>query len=107
MSTSPTIGLDINHPRRKQLEGKLKEYQARLEPSKTPESQMDIICKIAVLEKLLEDNGVVTHALSLELFQKYGRSFDATLFDNACNVIIDYCDTGGRNIWGGTGLERV
>lgn len=105
MSTSPTIGLDINHPRRKQLEGKLIEYRTRLETSKPPESQMDTICKIAVLEKLLDDNGVITHALSQELAQKYGESFDTTLFDNACNVIIDYCDTGGQNVWAGTGLK--
>jgi len=105
MSTSPTIGLDINHPRRKQLERKLIEYRARLDFLKPPESQMDTICKIAVLEKLLDDNGVITHALSQELFQKYGELFNPTLFDNACNTIIDYCDTGGQNIWGGTGLE--
>ncbi|MFA6183982.1 MAG: hypothetical protein WC682_02665 [Parcubacteria group bacterium] len=67
---------------------------------------MTTICQIAILEKLLDnnENGVVTHALSQELSQKYGESFNPTLFDVACNIIIDYCDTGGQNVWGGTGL---
>lgn len=105
MSISPTIGLDINHPRRPQLKRKLEEYRRRLKSPEYSGRQMMTICQIAVLEKLLDDNGVITHALSQELSQKHGESFDPTLFDRACNIIIDYCDTGGQNVWGGTGLD--
>jgi hypothetical protein len=105
MSTSPTITLQGNHPRKEQLERKLMEYRERLEPLKPPAPQMDTICKIAVLEALLSDNRLNTHDLSQELFQKYGKLFDLKIFDVACSVIIDYCDTGGQNVWGGTGLN--
>lgn len=105
MSTLPTITLPDDHPRKEQLERKLEEYRGRLKPSESPESQMLTICQISILEKLLGNNEVITSDLSQELIKEYGELFNLTLFNNACNVIIDYCNTGGQNVWGGTGLN--
>ncbi|HCU70543.1 MAG TPA: hypothetical protein DIC35_02170 [Candidatus Moranbacteria bacterium] len=103
--TLPTITLPDNHPRRQMLERKLEEYRGRLDPSKPPAFHMATICRIAILEALLRDNGVDAQVLSEVLTETYRESFDIKAFNTACNVIIDYCNTGGQNVWGGTGLE--
>lgn len=60
--------------------------------------------KLAVLEKLLHDGMVDINDLSRELNEKDGK-FDEDAYKSACNVIKDYCDTGGENVMLGTGLK--
>jgi hypothetical protein len=91
------------------LQKKLQEYKERLgeemknDPYKTPEMFTDTTYKIAVLEKLLLQGEVDTHALSREIHEKFGN-LNTSDFDNACSVIEDYAKTSGKHTTGGTGL---
>ena len=80
------------------LRGKLEEYRARLFRNRlvAPEIQMDTICKIAIVEKLLIDGCVESH-LAWDLNEKYGSGFSRREFDVAMRVIADYVTTGGVN----------
>ena len=101
---SPVIVLPTDKTREQQLRGKLAEYKGRMDLYRAPELQMDTICKIAVLERLLRDSQVNTWELSQEMAETYA-SFDVKTFNNTCGVIKDYCETGGQNTHGGTGLQ--
>ena len=98
---------DIALVRRLQL--KLAEYKKRLgeemkkNPYGAPETFTDTNYKIAVLEQLLLTGEVDTYALSRELNGKDGE-FDAQTFNNACGIVEDYAQTGGKGTTGGTGL---
>lgn len=107
-------GIILPERRRKQLELKLDEYKARLverESASNPEEQLKpdskLIYKIFVLDRLLQDGSVKLNSLSLELKKELGNSFNKNLFTRACIVIQDYCETGGENIYGGTGLPQI
>ncbi|MBI1975038.1 MAG: hypothetical protein HYS57_01605, partial [Parcubacteria group bacterium] len=104
---SPVIVLPDDETRKQQLRDKLTQYKGRVHPYRAPELQMnmDTICKIAVLERLLCDGQVSTWDLSREMAKTYGSGFDVNAFNNACGVIEDYCKTGGQNLRGGTGLR--
>lgn len=102
--SGPMIVLPEDSEMRPRLGRKLEEYQGRLEGFRAPELQMDTLCKIAVLSRLLETGEVNTFELSIELYEKYGSSFQPADFDNACGVIENYVTTGGANVIGGTGL---
>ena len=104
---APIISLPDDKARQKQLQRKLKEYQERMQPYRAPELQMENICKIAVLERLLRDGQVNTWDFSLELAKEHGSEFNPYDFSLACAVIDDYCKTGGANLSGGTGLPSV
>lgn len=104
-SESPVIVLPKDETRKQQLRDKIMEYAGRMHPYRAPELQMDTICKIAVLERLLNDSRVNTWELSHEMANTYGSGFDANAFNRACGVIEDYCKTGGENLHGGTGLR--
>lgn len=101
----PVIILPTDETRKQQLHNKLVEYRKRLHPYRAPESQMDLVCKIAVLERLLNNGQVNTWELSREMVAKYGPGFNTDDFNNACAVIGDYCETGGQNVRGGAGLS--
>lgn len=95
----------------KALQRKLKEYKGRknaLEAKKNlyipPEIVIDTNYKIAILEKLLTEGEINIKELSQELINKYG-SLHFECFDNACAVIEDYVNTGGKKVIGGTGLK--
>jgi hypothetical protein len=91
-----------------QLQAKLQEYKARIDRWAAPELQMDTICKIAVLEKVLKSEGeVYLPELADEMMAKYGSGFNHYSFNNACSVISDYCLTGGQKTRGGTGLPSA
>lgn len=98
--------LPDNETRKQQLKSKLVEYKERVSLYRAPELQMGVICKITVLERLLQDGQVNTHELSREMFETYGSGFSVHAFNNACGVIDDYCKTGGKNTSGGTGLPE-
>lgn len=102
---SPVIVLPEDETKKEQLRQKLEEYRTRLEPLGAPEMQMDTICKIAVLERLLRDSQVNTWDLSREMSKTYGHSLDHHAFNVACGVVADYVKTGGENLRGGTGLK--
>jgi hypothetical protein len=93
--------------KREQLEKKLLEYSGRLDPYKAPELQMDTLCKIEVLRRLLKEGTINTEDLKKEMARTYGSGFSEGAFLNACNVIEDYCLTGGANLKGGTGLSAI
>jgi hypothetical protein len=95
----------------KALNDKLLEYKERLgaemkeQPYKAPEQYSnDTVYKIAVLDELLKNGEVNTQELSRELKEKYGF-INIDDFDNACGVIEDYNETGGKNNSGGTGFK--
>ena len=95
------VEIPMDRNRRKQLINKLAEYKKRYQPYCAPDLQMDVICKIAVLEAILLDNRVNTWDLSRKMQRKYGSAFTLTVFNNACAVIDDYCQTGGKRVTGG------
>lgn len=102
---SPIIVLPKDESLIQQLRLKLEEYKKRYNPYRSPELQMDTICKTQVLERLLRDGSVNTHELSKELYDTYGSSLGGNSFNDACAVIADYCMTGGKQTNGGTGLN--
>lgn len=103
---SPIIKLPTDPTRQNQLKEKLQEYKQRLKNNahRHPQLQMGTICKLAILERLLEKKEVKTWDLSRELAEKYPESYKPHMFDSACAVIDDYCLTGGKNVHGGTSL---
>lgn len=102
---SPVIFLPMDEVRKQQFRDKLTEYKGRMHPYCAPEMQMNTICKINVMERLLRDGQVNTWELSREMVETYGN-IDVNEFNNACDIIDDYCKTGGANIHGGTGLKN-
>lgn len=104
---APIISLPNDETRREQVQKKLKEYRGRMQPYRAPELQMENICKIAVLERLLRDGQVNTWDFSRKLAEEYGSGFNSNDFSLACAVIDDYCKTGGANLRGGTGLPST
>lgn len=102
---APIISLPSDEARRKQLQKKLEEYRGRMQPYHAPELQMENICKIAVLERLLRDGQVNAWDFSRELAEEYDSGFDSNDFSLACAIIDDYCKTGGANLRGETGLS--
>ncbi len=87
-----------------QLEKKLEEYEKRINQYRAPELQMDPICKISILQNLLDKGFVIPSELDLEMKKNYGSGFSDTTFKNAICVIKDYIKTGGKNLRGGTGF---
>lgn len=102
---SPVTVLPEDEARKEKLRRKLEEYKGRLDGFRAPELQMDTICKIAVLGKILKDGEVNTWDLSRELSARYGSSYDPYAFNVACDVVEDYIKIGGVNLRGGTGLK--
>lgn len=97
------------------MQAKLLEYRERLKsetlgigPQTSPEQAFlmtaDTRYKIAVLERLLLDGKVGTQQLARELNGKDGPLFDPQIFENACRVVEDYVETGGKRTTGGTGF---
>ena len=103
------IKLPKDAERVKQLQNKLEEYRKRLKNYDDPYIQMDIISKIEILEQVLEQGQINVENIIPKIINKYKSKFDLKLlgysFINACVVIDDYCQTGGKNILGGTGLN--
>lgn len=107
-------GLKIKFPEDistiKALQAKLTEYKERLatqvmdNPYKAPELFADANYKIAVMENILLNGGANINLLP-ELLKTRDGFFDADIFRNACEVIEDYIKTGGREVFGGTGLK--
>jgi hypothetical protein len=105
-SNVESLKIVLNPQRRTQLERKLEEYKSRMGGYSPPELQMDTVCKIEVLGRLLRAGTVDVFQLEKELLVRFGTAFDRQAFWNACAVIADYCSTGGANLSGGTGLSN-
>ncbi len=102
---SPVITLPVDPVRVAQLQAKLREYQGRI-PS-TTNQQLALLYRTKLLERLFRDGTVETWAFSKELATEDGGDLDVKAFNQACGVIRDYCETGGANTTGGTGLSEV
>jgi len=102
------------------LKRKLKEYAERVEKVKkelekdnptwhpelvqlTLEKSQNYI-RLSVLSELFLEEEVDTYKFSLEL-NKELNGFDTKEYSITCAVINDYCETGGKNTSGGTGLK--
>lgn len=102
--SSPILVLPKSVSLEQKLRYKLEEYEGRLYIFRHPDVQMNTICKIAVLERLLRDREINTWKLSIEMANIHGSDFSVHDFNHACGVADDYCKTGGKNVCGGTGL---
>ena len=114
----PKLILPDDEKRVSKLKRKLSEYATRVEdykknlerenPTWHPEQiellykQFSEYFKLAVLSELLLKEKLDTYAFSLELQKDKG--FNIQNYDGAGGVINDYCETGGANCQGGTGL---
>lgn len=87
---------------------KLEEYKKRYDCYRAPELQLDTLFKIRILGALLNDHKINTRELARKWIKRYSlEHFDVTVFDNACDVIRGYIETGGINTSGGTGLPEL
>ncbi|MFH1780784.1 MAG: hypothetical protein ABH841_02170, partial [Candidatus Nealsonbacteria bacterium] len=68
--------------------------------------QMNTAYKIVILERLLRDGQVKISELVREMSEIYAN-FNIDNFQDACAVIDDYCKTGGKNLFDGTGLPAL
>lgn len=89
------INLPDNPETIERLKNKLEDYKQR--------SSKDAEYKAIVVEKLLADGKIDTEELCVELWDKDNK-LDVYYFTNACAVIADYCETGGKETRGGTGF---
>lgn len=89
------------------LESKLKGYRGRLQQRLTPVQRLDTRYKAEILQTLLEKGSVNTRRLSIKIWERNHHAYEPGIFENACNIINDYVETGGMNTRGGRGLPRV
>jgi len=97
------IILPENKELREKLERKLKEYETRVKNADKERARIGAQNKIAVLKELLSNGIVEAAVLKKRVIQE--EWFDEDKFENAMWVINDYCETGGENVVGGTGLK--
>ena len=118
---SPIIRLPRDPERVAQLEAKLHEYEGRLasfehrdwsgvgltEMWKAAQHTVELRMRIPILRALLLEGRVVTWEIGRKLFNEMSGSFPFDAFQKACEIIVDYCENGGKNITGDTGLPEV
>jgi len=78
------------------LQNKLEEYNNQLLDDKDDmpfEERLGVICKIAILKKIIEEGCCYVDRLLKELTEKYGNDFDVTIFNKATKSIEGYCIT--------------
>ena len=97
--------ITLPEERRAQLTAKLAEYERRLR--REPEYRLNSLHKSYVLKRLLEDGKVSPSELAKQIAKDLGSEFDADSYYTAWHVMKDYCETGGANLSGGTGLPKV
>lgn len=109
---NPIIKLPEDPNMRGALEKKLAEYVERATCliRRYPEIEFDelnrfnpSVYKLAILEKLLRDGEINTDRFLVELQMKK-HDIDPGFYQDSAFVIRDYCETGGENVIGGTGL---
>lgn len=92
------------------LKKKLAEYEGRLTHPDWQTNHLisDTVCKIAVLKHLLSNGRVSDNdfpKVVADIAAMRYRGLDITLLSQAFGVIKDYCETGGKNVFGGTKLK--
>ncbi|KKQ51618.1 MAG: hypothetical protein US70_C0015G0014 [Parcubacteria group bacterium GW2011_GWD2_38_11] len=104
MATIPlNITLPNDQARIEQLRKRLYEYRERInEHGRTSTRHKEFI-----LTHLLENITINMLQLREIMIGEFGCSFSQEEFENACEVIEDYCATGGYHVEGGTGLPRI
>jgi len=90
---------------REALLQKLEDYKKRYNQYGAPETQLDTIYKLAVIEPLVENGEVDENEVRNGLIARF-NTLDEGLFANAWKVIRDYARTGGANTSGGTGFPK-
>jgi hypothetical protein len=121
---SPVIRLPEDSERISRLRFKLAEYDARIDlrirltqeriPGIPTEYLINLhkkghldYYKRTVLEELLEKGQIVTWDMARRLAKEMGNLYNCILFSEACGIINDYCNTGGKNCRDGTGLSNT
>lgn len=91
---------------REVLAAKMQEYEKRLtSPGYSPQDKVGIFCRIALIDTLLKEGEVRPGDIRKQLNITEGSSEDK-IFEEATKIIIDYIQTGGRKLQGGTGLPQ-
>ncbi len=90
------VRLPADPARVQQLREKLREYERR----RSDEARY----KALVLGKVLADAEVPTADLAAHVEAEVGAAFNRSLFNDCCNIIDDYCRTGGLRTMLGSGL---
>lgn len=98
LGVSPTVKLPDDADRVQQLRNKLQEYKQR--PSE------EARYKSLVLERILKETEVSTVELASYVEAEVGQPFNRFLFYECCNVIDDYCKSGGSRTILGSGLPQ-
>ncbi|MFH1801515.1 MAG: hypothetical protein ABH804_01640 [archaeon] len=64
---------------------------------------------LIILSTLQRRKKIDTYNFSLELAERglIINSESIEKYDEACDIVRDYCETGGRNVRGGTGLPKL
>ena len=100
--------ISLPQERGEQLRLKLEEYKGRIDPTTHPDLALLMgdpnAYRVKILGTLLDAGSLKTHDLSLLMSSELGDKFRPELFDISCCIIKDYCETGGANTVGGTGL---
>jgi hypothetical protein len=95
MAKDPSVIIRPTDPiRRKQLKLKLKEYRIRIAKH---EGSIGSVYKAEILSRLLRRGKVSTDKLRKKILKENGYVIEAK-FLNSCDVIRDYCLTGGRSV---------
>ena len=122
--SSEELGLAIHcmdETRLGDLAVKLDEYTRRAQISPNAVKVRDAICKMAVVDMLLRQDGLVEYAVAydyamegasmygIDLLIQSGDEHAAFLqeFDRAFNTIRSYAESGNQNVTGGTQLPIV
>lgn len=110
MEETVNFKIKLSDPeRKKQLEAKMREYETRATGkglSIDDPGAFDYKVRNALIATLVERGEVSIIDFYLEL-RATSEYFDDRVFDESCNVIRDYVETGGMNCSGGTGLPSV
>lgn len=103
---SKDLVITLPDERRTQLTAKLREYEQRTERGSL-DYRLDARHKAVVLHELLTNGKISPFEMKNWVAEVLGSDFDPELFARAWRVLKDYCETGGRNVPGGTGLPQV
>ncbi len=99
--------INLPQERRAQVLERLKEHQKTLELRLSPAQRLEVSYEAMILYGLLKNGSVDTIEMSADIFARNYGDFASEIFRNACNVVDDFCRTGGVNTTQNRGLPRV
>lgn len=102
--------IELDEGKRTRLTAKLEEYRARFlknmtQPPEARTGSVDVLMKIAVLDRLLATSRANMSELSNELSGQ--QPWDAQVFEDAFNIISSYNTGDHSRLRHGTGLPPV